>query len=265
MTRQCWAACLGDCEGPLTGEHTISEAVLAQFADAKKTITVKGLPYCLDAPKKVAVGGVKTNNLCDRHNGLLSPVDDAGAKFFGLLEATRTDHDRLTGATVLPAWATVRTLSGPPIERWFLKTLINTAWHGDYPIGALGGAPGMPTPELVEIAFGRRAFTGRAGLCFALGVGDKIGEEAVTIITVTHTDGYVAVGLFILRGFRFALCLLPEGLPDGIGAVIGEGWERMSLVQPPRVLEFAHGRVVTHQIKLAWPGDLLKPPRRRRR
>src|SRR5207245_9876292 len=46
-------------------------------------------------------------------------------------------------------------IDGPRMERWFLKTLINVAYHTDSPI---------EDNPLVEIAFGKKSFEPHAGL-----------------------------------------------------------------------------------------------------
>lgn len=160
--RECWAKSLGDCAGKISEEHTISESVLAQFADEKTKIKLQGLPFCLTQAISIPIARVVANNLCEGHNRALSPVDAAGAQLFRDLDALRKGHAGLSGARVLAASPEVRTIDGPLVARWLLKTLVNTAWHGPLPIGAPGGPPGTPTFEVVEIAFGRRSCSAAA-------------------------------------------------------------------------------------------------------
>jgi hypothetical protein len=51
-TKGCWAVSLGDCEGKISREHLVSQAL---FPDGN--ITVSGLHWCKDEPKTSWAGG----------------------------------------------------------------------------------------------------------------------------------------------------------------------------------------------------------------
>jgi len=213
---------------------------------------MRGLPFCLEKPIRIPTARLVANNLCEKHNPELSPVDAAGGALFEKLKVTQAEHSAQAVARK-PTWfPVIREIDGRLLERWLLKTLINIAWHGDLPIGAPSGDPGTPTPELVEIAFGRRVFAGTTGLRFGAILHETVPDQFLEIQIVTHSDGYVASGLFMTRGIRFGLVLRPEGLPPNIGDVV-PGWRGVQLAPFLEELVFEHQGVVTHRVRITWP------------
>lgn len=76
----CYASGFNDCSTKITGEHYISEGVLKQFGPK---VGVGGLPWIEEGQTKILPTGVLTANiLCDRHNSMLSPIDQVGIRFF---------------------------------------------------------------------------------------------------------------------------------------------------------------------------------------
>ena len=82
MVRQCWASILGNCEGPLTGEHLVTQAHLGP------TVEVCGLHWCMNELKTVGSAGLTCKCLCRHHNNALSPIDQELMKFRGAIEGT---------------------------------------------------------------------------------------------------------------------------------------------------------------------------------
>lgn len=113
MDRSCWAAPLGGCDGPLTGEHLVTDAVLG------RSVSVRGMPWCQGGFKTVGAASLTANILCDRHNSMLSEVDqvaaDAKAALFWMLSPQTKQ-----------AWRyEERLLNGHKLARWAAKTACN--------------------------------------------------------------------------------------------------------------------------------------------
>jgi hypothetical protein len=210
----CWAACLGDCAGKISREHTVSKSLYIS-----DTVTVEGFPWCKDKPKEIGLGSLTAKILCEAHNRRLSDVDKAGAAAFDAFrQSTRLMNVR--SKTRNQRWTIKRfIIDGPRSERWFLKTLINLCFGQNLRIGADSKHLGWPSCDLVEIAFGLRAFNAKAGLYSIVQVGQKIrSDDTVRFAPLIMEQSYVAAGLFSFRGFKFLLCLGPNGPPPLAGA-----------------------------------------------
>jgi hypothetical protein len=212
MTKTCWASSLGDCDR-MSKEHIVSKALF--LGD---TVEVHGFPWCKDAPKTIGMRNLTTTILCRRHNSLLSPVDQAAVRAFqALREMTRVSMLRL-GMRDKFCRVVKYHVDGPKLERWFLKTLINLIAGTAIRIGdATNG--GIPTSELVEIAFGYRTFTPRAGLFAAIYVGQRVDPGENVQVAPLQRDGRVEGGLFSFRGHRFLLFLNSAGPPDRLSGI----------------------------------------------
>lgn len=78
MMSECWAECLGDCKGKITGEHIVTKKIW--HGDE---IGVFGLPWCRAKHQFIGVANFTENMLCERHNSTFSPVDEGGIAAFG--------------------------------------------------------------------------------------------------------------------------------------------------------------------------------------
>lgn len=163
----CWAACLGNCSDKLSREHLVSQSLfLNDF------VTVQGMPWCKDEPKRIGLSSLTAKILCDQHNNALSPVDTAGAQAFSVIRELMKVL-RVRKALKPHIWKIRRyEVDGKGLERWFLRTLINVCCKGPTPIGRFSERSGWPDQELVEIAFGLKTFEGRAGLYSLYRVGE---------------------------------------------------------------------------------------------
>lgn len=203
MARGCWAASLGDCDGGLSGEHTVSKCLFP-----KGPVTVRGFHWC-EEPITVGISSLTRNILCRKHNSDLSEVDAYSKTALDTLLASiqlGSTRNRLAQSH----WTLKRfEVDGKLFERWFLKTLINVTFDGEYGIGR-NAVAGMPSDELVRIAFGKQEFEGYAGLHAMSHKGEQISfQEGVTIITMLENTNIV-MGRFAFGGFRYLLSLIPE-------------------------------------------------------
>ncbi|MFZ3211983.1 MAG: hypothetical protein WA188_10740 [Terriglobales bacterium] len=202
----CWAAPLGDCAQKITREHIVSQCL---FEDDQ--IMVQGLKWCLNEPKSIGSSSLVAKILCKNHNSGLSDLDAAALQAFNVFrESIRLNQVREKLKRPPTHWNIKRMeIDGPLLERWFLKTLINLTFGGEWPIGS--NVKGTPSRELVEVAFGRRQFEHGAGLYLAGRAGEQIDSmDRVNFTPMTDKADNLAAGRFNFRGYTFFLCLVPE-------------------------------------------------------
>lgn len=192
----CWANVLDDCDGPLTAEHLVSVAVWEPAAGAKdnrdarlqREVTVRGGPD-QSPPTTVPLEELTAHILCRHHNSSSHALDEAGGEF---RRALREYMDEIVLRHEIPGrprTALRRTVHGPLIERWFLKTAINNAVRFKMPIGSSNASPGQPSRELAELVYGERSIQRPIGLCSLQWVGNQInfGNEEFSSFTTTET------------------------------------------------------------------------------
>jgi hypothetical protein len=210
---RCWAAILGDCEGKISREHLVSQAL---FPEGK--ITVRGLHWCRDEEKTVGLAALTGKILCCKHNSELSDLDSAAKRAFETLDSS-LQLFQVRNRLKARRW-TVRTftIDGALLERWFLKTLINLCHDGPWIIGEGSHPAGMPNDELVRIAFGRAVFREKAGLYTAAHDGEQVTLRQGLRLTPKTIGNNLLAGMFSFCGYRFFLSLLPEQFKEHQGS-----------------------------------------------
>jgi hypothetical protein len=202
----CWAKCLGNCSQKMSREHTISQGLFNT-----DEIMVQGFPWCLDEPKCIGLANLVKKILCTAHNNALGELDDAAKRAFDVFrEAVRLNNVRQKIKRP-PVWNVKRlTIDGPQLERWFLKTLINLSFRGQWTIGVGAHLAGSVSSELVETAFGLRKFEPGAGMYTIARAGQQMDStDRVNFTPLTLGSGLYAAR-FIFRGHTFFLNLLPQ-------------------------------------------------------
>ena len=212
----CWASCVGQCSEKLSREHLVSKALFLN-----DVVTIQGLPWCQE-PKRIGLANATAKILCGRHNNDLSPVDTAGSDAFS---AIRQMMKVLKARSVLKPhfWKVCRyTIDGKGLERWFLKTLINISCNGPTPIGRNSERFGWPSQDLVEIAFGKRPFEGKAGLyALPFRAGEVVAsQDDLACNPILNEGKYIQGSFFRFRGLGFLLFLDPDG-PIGPLTLVG--------------------------------------------
>jgi hypothetical protein len=202
----CWALCLGDCGEGMTGEHLVSKSLF----DTNEII-VQGFPWCLDTPKKIGLASLVANILCKKHNSALSELDTAASNASKVFrEAVHLNHVRQK-LKRQPAWNVKRyRIDGPRLERWFLKTLINISFGGQWTIGPGTHTAGCVSCDLVETAFGRRPFGIGAGMYTIAHMGQQVVSEDRVNFTPLTQDNNLNGARFNFRGHSIFLNLLPQ-------------------------------------------------------
>jgi hypothetical protein len=150
-------------------------------------------------------------------------------------------------------------IDGDKLERWFLKTLINIAVGGKQKIGPKSTVGGEPSCDLVEIAYGKRKFTGNAGLYNSGEAGEQINfEDRVMIITHFDQNNEFVVGAtFYFRGLRFILTLDERGFTGPV-TLNGNDGNAVRFPKPMRHLKAIRvvvgpsQRYISHTIEFKW-------------
>jgi hypothetical protein len=197
---QCWAHCLGDCDGGMSQEHLVSECLF------EGDINVKGLPWCKDAHRTMRIETLTGRLLCRYHNHALSEVDEAAKHTLDTLAEVYDLYERrkpiLARSWTIKYFETDMLL----LERWCLKTLMNIN---------LNNQPGLPIEgdlnELVRVAFGLERFKPPMGLYMMAVKGHTINlVRGAMSITTQSMNGKLAGAKFDLWGLPLFLNLVPE-------------------------------------------------------
>lgn len=255
----CWAECLGDCAGSLSGEHVISAGLWEATM-----VEVSGLPWCSDTPKLIGVASLTANILCEWHNNTLSPVDMAGIGAFRALREAYTLAAGREGKRPRK-WKVQRFIvDGPGFERWLLKTTLNLCasrqlhsgtWH-------LTGQPLTSSPDrLVRAAFGHESLLRPLGLYGLGSVGETITSgEHVEFATILSAGALVGTA-FRFRGHRFLLWLSNAPVPQSLvlDSQHGAEWSTGDLLYHMTLIRWKIGKKLSHVCQFTWPGRTVSP------
>ena len=239
MRNRCWASALADCDGPITAEHPISQAIFD-----RDMLTVRGPVWPADG-HDLPLATLAGQSLCEHHNGLLSPDDAAVGQFARTLRQLNAPD--LQGSVEVSGWA---------LERWCLKALVGIVANGWHRSSAghritLDAAP----EDLAAAAFGRSALCGGRGLnivtCSA-----RIGIQAEAVswkVLVANAEASVIVGFLVaLPPLVLALALEPGNIAALLRQItlpqIDE-WSNVAAHHRPRRLELT-ARESTSQITI---------------
>ncbi|MCG2665312.1 hypothetical protein ACFPFP_00015 [Bradyrhizobium sp. GCM10023182] len=155
---------LQNCEGPISGEHLISESVI-KVLRGEGDFTVSGLPWQeADEEKRLAPANLTANCLCRRHNSALTPLDSAAGLFFSSLRDCMEMEDAPTPFL----------FSGHDIERWLLKTLKAMAVSGNLARGRVR-LPGVfaRDVDVIKLLDHSDKWPSAAGLYFIMPTGAR--------------------------------------------------------------------------------------------
>lgn len=194
--RECWAACLGDCQGSLSKEHVISKAV---FDEA--VLEVEGIHAFGDTSKIVALSSLTARMLCRGHNSRLSSLDVEATRLSDAIKAARAGTEHV-----------VHRVNGALLERWVLKVLVNLLASRWTEKGYL-----PPGPGIVSKVFGLAALTAPSGLYVLHDYQGSIPPDSVSycVIMSTRDSKPQVLGLILsLSGVCFALSVCRRALDD---------------------------------------------------
>ena len=86
--------------------------------------------------------------------------------------------------------------------------------------------------------------------------------EARRVEFATLLDAQKALrgGLFTFRGFRFALWLSSEPIPDSLSVQShGANWTESGMLYHLPRIQWKFGRWISHYIHVMWPGPIKRP------
>lgn len=240
----------------MSGEHRVSKALFDG-----PMVAVHGFSWCKDAPVRIGINSATANILCKTHNSDLGPLDTAASHAFkSLAEMFRTSLVRSKDRS--RRWSIKRySVSGPKLERWFLKTLINLSLVREYDtlrIGRDSNEAGTPSDRLVRIAFGKQGFDGCAGLYAARLVGEFINAEGAVRFAplVAMQSRVIVAGVFLFGGIAFGIFLEPDELPmlpPKNPFPNGGDWNNCKLIyHMPMITETSGGRHISQLFEFDW-------------
>lgn len=164
----------------MSGEHVVSNAIFK--AGCSCPIIIEGVKRIREgAPTR---GAEKSNILCRRHNSLLSPLDVTIGKI-ARFQADANDKN-FQGSLII---------GGELLERWLLKTVINSAAAG-------WAAPvkWRPSPSIARAIFGLEPIPDRLGLYSVDGVDPAhrpSGGVTFTPIHMSTPRGKILAGAYV--------------------------------------------------------------------
>lgn len=185
----------------MSGEHVISSSVFK--AGCSCPIVIEGVQRIREgAPTR---GAEKSNILCRRHNSLLSPLDETVGRM-AQFQAEANDKNFRGSINI----------EGELLERWLLKTVINTAAAG-------WAAPvkWLPSSSIVRAIFGLEPVPDRFGLYSVDGIDPfhrPSGGATFTPIYMNMGRGKIIAGAYVTVHGMPLLASFHAELPDMLEA-----------------------------------------------
>lgn len=243
---KCWAAVCGGCDGGPSNEHLLSKNLFPEGA-----VKVSGFPWCEGETKSIGINGLQRQILCRAHNSALSEVDVEAMKVVENFQRATSPRNSAT--------LSVDIIDGKKLERWLLKTAINLSYEGILHIGVgmNGSVPGLPSPYLIDVAFGKLPFTHKMGAHFLIPEKNTLHKPNQIAVSPIFKDGHIGGFYFDLRSQAIFLNLFPSHTPPTLGTVA----EKMHLQTPildaklvyrPLVVATESNGLQTSLIKFKW-------------
>ena len=243
---KCWAAPCGGCGGGPSREHLLSKCLFPEGV-----VHVSGFDWCKGETKSVGINRLGRQILCKAHNSALSETDLEAKKAVSLFQRYRppTKDDPLGDNIV----------DGHKFERWLLKTAINLFYTSNLLIGVgmNRSNPGLPSPYLIDVAFGKIPFSHQMGVYFLVPEGETLHQVSEIISIPLIKDGHIGGFYFELRSQAVFLNLFPGHAPQTLGAITEQLEVQQALLdaklvyRPPRIATASSGIPIS-MIKFNW-------------
>ena len=203
---ECYARELGDCRGPVSREHVVTDTLLKEVWQGAKGGEVYGLPRICATPEDPVQIGIKALTakiLCKGHNSDLSQFDAEIMKFFKAMERlVRSEHDGEPAAQN-------SYVNGDFIERWMLKTLYNGLFSGNFGVPFIEDFTNQLPPENgLRTIYRDEPFPPGWGL-YMSGDQSRIDHHVLQVLAVGHPTGIVGLRMWLF-GSLFTLVLTDE-------------------------------------------------------
>jgi hypothetical protein len=233
----CYMAATDGCDTKISGEHLISEGVLKILAE--KQIELSGMPWLKGQKKMPGFGALTANCLCRRHNSLMSPLDNAGAKLFEAIQKCGTTENG-RGLLFL--------LSGHDVERWMLRSLAIFGVSGNFAIdGAVIDQNFVDRLSIIALLEDVEEWKKPIVFYLTRGLGHQFGRrDNIQIAPIVKTGGDKIIGITLdLQGLEFALLAAQHVTDTGLDKALYR----------PGAFVFKMG-ATTHRIQLSWEDGL---------
>jgi len=155
---KCYANTRGGCSTKISGEHYVSHGLIKLYGKNDPDFTIqhktgKGVGHPV-RPKNF-----KANILCQKHNTVMHPADDAALAFATFLRLNALQYDAGAGH-----WGGAEeiTISGDDMQRWVLKLFLNHAVTGHFDVQQ-DNTVTFPT-EAIDLLLDRAAWPSTWGL-----------------------------------------------------------------------------------------------------
>lgn len=247
--RHCYARELGDCAGPISGEHIISSSVLTEFGEGR-AIRIGGLTWTR-GERHFPVSAYASNVLCKRHNEILSPLDEHAAHFFRAFY--EVEQFVLRGRETE---STHRVITGELIERWLLKVLCGFVASGTLmPSEHTIVAARNPNLWLLQRLFGQRVERDGAGLYYLADPDQRsFAQRSLGFFFSSAEEPRLDFIGVDVHGFRFVYSI-PAVRPPFDGTILEHA------VHHSRMFNFSDAKSGrTGSIEIAWdtsPGPVI--------
>ena len=247
---KCWASSLGQCSDKMSREHLVSKGIFEN-----RSFMVKGFKWCKDEYKNVGIESITRKCLCEKHNNLLSEVDNEGIKLFNTLDYIaeltanqgRPIQDKLIADSI----------SGNLLERWFLKTLINLSYNSEYQLGEFGENQGRPHQYIVDVVYGEVPFSNHMGLYSLVFDGHaSMSRGEISFTPMIKNNKFIGGAVFTFRGIDFFLSLVPSIPPIKLGYVDIKGFpeyilESILIYHCPK-MEWSRNGIPAYTVRVNW-------------
>ena len=185
----------------MSGEHVVSSSIFKQGCSCP--VVIEGVKRIRNG--EATRGAEKSNILCRHHNSLLSPLDEAIGKIAKFQAATR-DKDFFGSVDI----------EGELLERWLLKTVINTA-----AAGWAASIKWQPSESIARAIFGLEKVPNRYGLYSVDGIDPNHSPSGGATFTPLFLDtdlGKVLAGAYVTVHGMPLLAAFHDQLPEMLEA-----------------------------------------------
>lgn len=239
---ECWASILGDCSGPISREHYISNSIFDGEA-----VTAFGLSWCKSSPVELGLGSATAKVLCRHHNHSLSPFDAEASRLSRFLSEHVQDR---------PLESAELRVNGHNLEKWALKTFVNLGY-----LGALDPVEHIriqPDGLIVRHIFENAPLPGGVGLYFIAG-GLSNADFRVGLswngIRNLSAGGAIAAMTFTLNEIRFVISAVPGAAEERLremGAVNGVDYSHSKIAYRPKNIVLRSPTAGEKMVTIDW-------------
>lgn len=186
----------------------MSACLLKLIAENNTALSIQGPAWLKHGEEKqIAISSLAPKILCERHNNVLSGLDNLACEFWDYIFSLKAKPEALM-------------VNGAELERWMLKVLC-----GHLASGWTGAINSEIPLDWLNILFGKKQIPNGSGLYVLRGVDISTARRQVGGFLVESDTPGVANGLhFILGGFQFLLFMGKPGrqLPQRLFSL---GWQ----------------------------------------